>query len=74
MPELDLAQEARILRRLLWLRHGCDILALYADDGQMWCSRCGIDFKTWTATAIDERFKAMSEARWNKCHHERDEG
>ncbi len=37
--------ENQQLRRLLWLRHGCGISALYGDDGEMQCSACGVDFK-----------------------------
>jgi hypothetical protein len=35
------------LRKMLWLRHGCDINALYGDDGEMQCSRHlpWLDFK-----------------------------
>ena len=29
------------LRKLLWIRHGCEITA---HDGEMQCSKCGIDF------------------------------
>ena len=33
------------IRKMLWLRHGCSIPALYGDDGEMQCSKCAIDFK-----------------------------
>ena len=46
--------ENMLLRKLLWIRHGCD--ALYGDDGEMQCNRCMIDFKRDTAASIDERF------------------
>lgn len=48
----------RALRRLLWLRHGCD--GLYGDDGEMQCARCGIDFRRDEPTSIDERFFAIA--------------
>lgn len=41
------------LRRLLWLRHGCPIHTLYGDDGEMRCSRCGIDFKRDSVSHIE---------------------
>ncbi len=37
------SQENQSLRELLWLHHGHD--SLYGDDGEMQCSRCGLDFK-----------------------------
>ena len=33
------------LRKSIWLNHGCSIRDLYGDDGEMQCSRCGVDFK-----------------------------
>ena len=33
------------LRRLLWLNHGCGLVMLYHDDGEMQCHSCQIDFK-----------------------------
>ncbi|HEX2594712.1 MAG TPA: hypothetical protein VHL34_24630 [Rhizomicrobium sp.] len=38
---LDIEHE---LRCEWWLGHGCDIAALYADDGEMQCSACRKDF------------------------------
>lgn len=38
-----------ILRELLWLGHGCPIISLYGDDGEMQCNNSQIhkpiDFK-----------------------------
>jgi hypothetical protein len=47
------------LRRLLWLRHGCDFAALYGDDGEMQCnaSGCHIDFKRDSAERIEQAFE-----------------
>ncbi len=45
-----------LLRHLLWIRHGCPITALYGDDGEMSCNRCGIDFKRNAAEQIDAKF------------------
>lgn len=44
-------------RRLLWLRHGCPLPALYGDDGEMSCGRCLLDFRRMTAEEIDEAWK-----------------
>lgn len=44
------------LRRLLWLRHGCPLHALYGDDGEMQCSACVLDFKRATPEKIYDRF------------------
>lgn len=45
-----------LLRRLLWLRHGCPSHALYGDDGEMQCHACMVDFRRDTPERIDERF------------------
>ena len=63
-----LRAEAEVLRRLLWLRHGCPMNALYGDDGEMQCGKCGIDFKRMSASEIEARWqsigsRAISEAR-----------
>ncbi len=44
------------LRRLFWLRHGCGIIALYGDDGEMQCNKCMIDFKRDSAQEIEDKF------------------
>jgi hypothetical protein len=55
------------LRKLLWFRHGCPISALYGDDGEMQCGRCGIDFKRDSAESIERKltnaFLGISEAK-----------
>lgn len=38
-------EENQILRRFLWLNHGCDHRYLYGDDGEMQCNKCILDFK-----------------------------
>lgn len=48
-------KDERILRRLLWIRHGCPINALYGDDGEMQCSECGIDFRCDEPSTIEEK-------------------
>jgi len=49
----------KTLRRLLWLRHGCPLPALYGDDGEMSCGRCGIDFLRWKPVAIHNKFTSL---------------
>lgn len=50
------------IRKLLWLRHGCPIGALYGDDGEMSCGACGIDFLRWSAEQIEQRFTVRGAA------------
>lgn len=38
-------EEQEQWREMLWLNHGCENRMLYGDDGEMQCSRCGLDFK-----------------------------
>ncbi len=33
------------LRYLLWLNHGCSMITLYGDDGELQCGKCMLDFK-----------------------------
>ena len=48
------------LRKMLWLRHGCDINALYGDDGEMQCGRHRpwIDFKRDPPEEIELKLQA----------------
>lgn len=57
MSELEV--ENSILRRLLWLRHGCPFPALYGDDGEMQCNVCMLDFKRNSAQTIEGRFQEI---------------
>lgn len=34
----------QVLRRLLWIRHGCSKEDLYGNDGDMICNNCLLDF------------------------------
>jgi hypothetical protein len=44
MDEMEkMKADMKLLRRLLWLNHGC--IGLYGDDGEMQCGQCLIDFK-----------------------------
>jgi hypothetical protein len=54
--EGEMTDNEKILRQLLWLRHGCPMSSLYGDDGEMQCHTCGIDFKRDKPGKIDERF------------------
>ncbi len=49
-----------ILRRMLWLRHGCALSALYGDDGEMQCSECRIDFLRDAPQAIHNQLYALA--------------
>ena len=55
--------EEQLLRKLLWIRHGCPVNALYGDDGEMQCSVCGIDFKRNPAQSIEQRFVEINEPK-----------
>ena len=54
----------QILRKLLWLRHGCPFPALYGDDGEMQCGNCRIDFKETSAQDIQKRFEHIGMLRF----------
>lgn len=56
-------KQEMILRKLLWINHGCSFPALYGDDGEMQCHTCGVDFKRFTPEQIEERFEKIIEAR-----------
>lgn len=56
-----MSDEIRILRKLLWLRHGCPSAALCGDDGEMDCNACGIDFKRASAMEIENQFIRLAE-------------
>lgn len=58
-----MAEEALILRRLLWLSHSCPSHGLYGDDGEMQCHTCGIDFKRSDIKAIEVAFNKRSEQK-----------
>lgn len=42
------------LRMEWWTGHGCPFSALYGDDGEMQCNRCGVDFKRDDMTKLRE--------------------
>lgn len=41
-----------ILRAMLAIRHGCNVSAMYTDDGELQCSLCLIDFRRDTPQQI----------------------
>jgi hypothetical protein len=63
-----LPREERILRRLLWLRHGHD--GLYGDDGEMQCARCRLDFLRDSVEVIDQAFERQALERLRKLAEE----
>lgn len=63
LDALEAAQlDSERLRKLLWIRHGCSISALYGDDGELQCGRCLIDFKRLTAEKIESIFQRNNDA------------
>lgn len=54
LPQGAPRDDEMLLRKLLWLRHGCD--GLYGDDGEMQCGRCLIDFKRMSPADIQARW------------------
>lgn len=50
--------ENAVLRKLLWLNHGHQ--ELYADDGEMQCPHCLLDFKRDPIERIQKRFGDMA--------------
>lgn len=47
------------LRKMLWLRHGCFVPALYGDDGEMQCHHHAIDFKRDSPELIESKLRAQ---------------
>lgn len=62
----DLETENRILRRLLWIRHGCPFAALYEDDGEMQCNICMLDFIRDSAQKIEETFRRIGMEKYTQ--------
>lgn len=52
----DMSAEELLLRKLLWLRHGCPSHTLYGDDGEMQCGQCMLDFRRMDVRDIEARF------------------
>lgn len=51
--------EEYLLRVEWWLNHGCDVPALYGDDGEMACNACGLDFKRMPLDELSQRVGAI---------------
>lgn len=56
-PLIELTPERveGMLRYEWWVRHGCDSIALYGDDGEMSCGSCFTDFKRTPLGELNER-------------------
>jgi len=61
-----LEDENRILRRHLWINHGCEAHCLYGDDGEMQCGSCLIDFKRWDVKRIMKSIEAAALLKLNR--------
>jgi hypothetical protein len=55
----QVVEDNGMLRRLLFIRHGCSGPTLYGDDGEMQCKACGIDFRCMSATEIEARWQQI---------------
>lgn len=51
------------LRERWWLSHGCGIVALYGDDGEMQCNACMGDFKRDTVAELERKVTAAAVIR-----------
>ena len=54
----DASPDELLLRKLLWLRHGCN--GLYGDDGEMQCAKCMLDFRRMGPAEIERRWFELS--------------
>ena len=52
-----------ILRRRLWINHGCHSSALYGDDGEMQCGKCLLDFKRASVKYLDAKLTEIAMRR-----------
>lgn len=57
------AKDSSRLRYLLALHHGCDLVKMYVDDGELQCPTCGVDFKRDPVAMIEEKFERLGVAR-----------
>ena len=65
--EEEIKLDEKVLRKLLWLKHGCSIESLYGDDGEMQCSNCLIDFKRDSIERIDQGLTKKQNAPLNSA-------
>jgi len=66
-----MVEENYILRKLLWLGHGCPPHRLYGDDGEMQCHDCALDFKRSSIEVIESRFAERSKQNFIKAFQNR---
>ncbi len=63
---VELADKDQLLiRAKLWQEHDCPLNAKYADDGEMQCLACGIDFKRHPVDTI--LYKLIKNEKRFKC-------
>ena len=62
------AEDERMLRKMIWLSHGCGRTYLYGDDGEMQCNHCMIDFKRDTVVSIYNTFQKIGMAMMAADH------
>ena len=60
----SMEEDVVILRKFMWVNHGCSPHALYGDDGEMQCGNCLLDFKRMpikelNKSIVKERIKRM---------------
>lgn len=58
--------DEKSLRRMLAFTHGCPLVALYGDDGELSCRDCRIDFRRDTPDEIDRKLVERGKARLEK--------
>ncbi len=61
------AEDLLMLRKMIWLNHGCGTTYLYGDDGEMQCNRCLIDFKRDSVVSIYSTFEKIGVAKMAKA-------
>lgn len=58
--KIEMTEDEKKLRKLLWLNHGCSLGTLYGDGGEMQCNKCLVDFKR---DPVDQIEKLLFKAR-----------
>lgn len=68
----DVPEEELILRRLLWLHHGCPSEFLYGDDGELQCSnhKHGMKGVLFPSEAPDFRRDPAALLEWKLMNEE----
>jgi len=69
----DVPKEELILRRLLWLHHGCPSEYLYGDDGELQCSNPKhgtVEGVLWPMEAPDFRRDSAKLLEWKLMNRE----